>query len=68
VTARQVPVAELLAESDHGGNRLRSALLGMAYRRSPRLSLDVGVRHASASTGDFDELGLGLILDFDARE
>ena len=62
------PVAELVAESDHGGNQLRSALIGMVYRRSTRLSLDVGVRHARATTGDFNEVRLGISLEFDTGE
>lgn len=61
------PVAELVAESDHGGNQLRSALVGLVYRSRSGLSLDVALRHARASSGDFNEVRMGVTLDFEPR-
>ena len=54
------PVAELVAESDHGGDQLRSVLVGAIYQHSEELAFDIGLRRARTNDGTFGEVRLGL--------
>ncbi len=58
------PVAELLAERDVGGGRLKSALIGAIYQHGEDLAVDVGFRHARTNDAKFNEVRVGLTWNF----
>ena len=58
------PVAEILAERDHGGARLNSALVGAIWRHADDLALDIGFRRARTNDSSFNELRIGLTWSF----
>ncbi len=58
------PVAELLAERDNGGGRLRSALVGAIYQHGEELAIDLGFRHARTEDSTFNEVRVGLTWSF----
>lgn len=58
------PVAELLAERDNGGGRLKSALVGAIYQHREDLAFDVAFRFARTNDAKFNEVRFGLTWSF----
>jgi hypothetical protein len=58
------PMAEVLAERDHGNGRVSSGLVGAVYQHSEDLAIDFGVRRARTNDGTFNEVRLGLTWSF----
>ena len=58
------PVAELLAERDNGGGRLKSALAGAICQYGEDLAFDVAFRHARTNDAKFNEVRVGLTWSF----
>lgn len=60
------PVAEILAERDNGGGRLKSALVGAIWRHADDMVFDVAFRRARTNDSAFNEIRLGLTWSFAA--
>jgi hypothetical protein len=58
------PVLEIFTESDTGGSRMNSALVGLIWRSREKLSFDVGVRAARSNDQNIAEIRAGFTWSF----